>query len=88
MEVLALFVAPIMFINRLAGDRFRNSIQGVFTMAVGGSSRIVGAITAGLIATLGLQQLLVYTAVLGFAAMLIILFLFDRIPERSELKGA
>ena len=84
MEVLALFVAPIIFINRLAGDRFRNSIQGVFTMAVGGSSRIIGAIVAGFVATIGLSPLLVYTAALAVAACVIIFVGFGPGAEGAD----
>ncbi len=84
MEVLALFVAPVMFLDRLAGDRFRNSIQGVFTMTIGGVSRIVGALLAGLVAAQGLHLLLFYAAGLATIAMVIILFKFRRIPAPGE----
>ena len=50
MEVLATVVAPVMFLDRLAGNRFRNSIQGVFTMMVGGGARIAGSLIGGWVA--------------------------------------
>lgn len=84
MEVLALFIAPVMFLDRLAGDRFRNSIQGVFTMTVGGISRISGAILAGLIASHSLPGLLGVSAGLGLLALIVIVFLFKRIPPGEE----
>lgn len=84
MEVLALFIAPVMFLDRLAGDRFRNSIQGVFTMTVGGISRISGAIIAGLIASHSLPGLLGVSAGLGLLALIVIVFLFKRIPPGQE----
>ena len=87
MEVLALFIAPIMFIDRLAGDRFRNSIQGVFTMTVGGLARVGGAIIAGWIASIDLRALLLYAAGLTLLAGLIILFRFKRIPDPHEEGG-
>lgn len=88
MEVLALFVAPIMFLNRLAGDRFRNSIQGMFTMTVGGVSRIIGALIAGWVASHGLNLLLGYGGAMALAAMFVILFLFRRIPAPGEIDDA
>ncbi|MCB1232675.1 MAG: MFS transporter [Verrucomicrobiae bacterium] len=84
MEVLALFIAPVMFLDRLAGDRFRNSIQGVFTMTIGGVSRIFGALMAGYVASKGLGLLLGYGACLATAAMLVILVKFRRIPAPGE----
>lgn len=88
MEVLALFVAPVMFLNRLAGDSFRNSIQGVFTMAIGGVARVLGGVAAGLVtATFGLTGTLYYGATLGTVAFGIIAFLFSRIPPRDESRN-
>lgn len=86
MEVLALFIAPVMFLDRLAGDRFRNSIQGVYTMLVGGVSRIVGAVMAGLIATQSLTLLLFVSAGFGLTALAVIVFLFKRIPPGEEME--
>ncbi len=86
-EVLALFVGPVMFLDRLATDEFRNSIQGVFTMAIGGVARVFGAILAGLVVTrFGLQGGLYYGAALAAAAFLIITFLFARIPPQREFE--
>ena len=84
MEILALFIAPVMFIDRLAGDRFRNSIQGVFTMTVGGGARIIGGLLAGWVAATNLRGLLFYTSALTLVAMLIILFGFRAIPDRKK----
>ena len=84
MEVLALFIAPVMFIDRLAGNRFRNSIQGVFTMTVGGVSRVIGAILAGWIASIDLRLLLFYAAGLTLSSALLIALRFRRIPDPSE----
>lgn len=84
-EVLAIFVGPVMFLDRLAGDEFRNSIQGVFTMAVGGTSRVIAGVLAGLIVThLGLTGGLVFGAALGCVSVFVIAFLFARIPPRNE----
>lgn len=85
LEVVALFIAPIMFIDRLAGDRFRNSIQGVFTMAVSGTSRIVGALVAGIVASVyGLETMLWYGSGMALIGVVIIAVFFQRIPPKPE----
>lgn len=84
MEVLAMFVAPVMFLDRIAGDRFRNSIQGVFTMMVAGGARIVGSLLAGWVAAAHLRGVLFYTSSLTVTALLIILFFFRPIPDPKE----
>lgn len=84
-EVLALYVGPVMFLNRLAGDEFRNSIQGVYTMAVTGSARVIGSLSAGWVAsTFDLRTNLLLGAGLATCALLIITFLFSRIPPRES----
>ncbi|HRQ90570.1 MAG TPA: MFS transporter [Bacteroidia bacterium] len=84
-EVLALYVGPIMFLNRLAGDEFRNSIQGVFTMSISGTARVFGGLSAGwVVAEFGLRANLLYGACLGTCAFLIVAFLFARIPPRRD----
>ena len=47
LEALALYVVPMIYIDRLAGDRFRSSIQGAYTMTVIACSRPLGALVAG-----------------------------------------
>lgn len=84
-EVLALYVGPVMFLNRLAGDEFRNSIQGVYTMAITGSARVIGSLSAGWVAsTFDLRTNLLLGAGLATCALLIIAFLFSRIPPRES----
>lgn len=48
--ILGTLVAPVIFINRLAGDSFRNSIQGVLVVAVMGPARILGNFLCGWLA--------------------------------------
>lgn len=85
-EVLALYVGPVMFLNRLAEDGFRNSIQGVFTMAISGSARVLGGLAAGFSgSTFGLIHNLLFGACLSTCALVIITFLFSRIPPRVGL---
>ncbi|MEM9016905.1 MAG: MFS transporter [Verrucomicrobiota bacterium] len=86
LEVLALYVGPVMFLDRLATDEFRNSIQGVFTMAIGGVSRVAGGLAAGFVVTeFGLRGGMVYGSTLAGIACLIIAFLFRRIPPRTDV---
>ena len=66
-EALALYVVPVMFFNRLAGSEFRNSIQGVYTMMVGGCSRVLGGLIAGTVAGTGLTYLFYYAGFLSMA---------------------
>jgi predicted MFS family arabinose efflux permease len=83
-EVLALFVGPVMFLNRLAGDEFRNSIQGVFTMAITGTARVLGGLSAGFLASgFGLTKNLLFGSCFSTLAFLVIAFLFSRIPPRD-----
>ena len=47
MTVLVLLIAPPVFINQHAEDRYRHSMQGLYAMAVMGMGRIVGNLIAG-----------------------------------------
>ena len=88
LEVLALFIVPVMYLNRLAGDRFRNSMQGVFTMSVSATSRILGAFTAGwLVAHTSLETMFVWAGVMGLVAAAVVLIFFRNIPEDNEVAG-
>lgn len=85
MEVLALYIAPPMFINRLAGDEFRNSMQGVYTMGVGGLSRVIAGTTAGFVIMNGdLKNGLYLGAGLALTAFIIITLFFERIPPLQK----
>lgn len=87
LEVLALYVGPVMFLDRLASDGFRNSIQGVFTMVIGGVARVAGGLLAGFVVMhFGLEGGLLYGAALAFVSFLILAFLFSRIPPREEIE--
>ncbi|MCF6313727.1 MAG: MFS transporter [Verrucomicrobiales bacterium] len=83
-EALALYVVPVMFFNRLAGNEFRNSIQGVYTMMVGGCSRVMGGLIAGMVAEKSLTALFYYSGSLGLAALLVIAFLFKGIKRTED----
>ena len=70
-EVMALYILPVIYLNSIAADRFRNSIQGVYGMIVSGGAKIVGYQVAGLIAMKSLSGVFVWGAGLAVAAMVI-----------------
>lgn len=47
--VVAIYVVPPIYLNALAGDHFRSSIQGLYAMTVFGPSRIVGNVLGGVL---------------------------------------
>ena len=71
-----------MYINRLAGAEFRNSIQGVYAMLVLGSPRIVGSYLGGRLAEFSLPLLFAIAAVLVTIAAAVLALKFD--PIRAE----
>lgn len=76
MIILALFISPIMYLNRQSGDRFRNSIQGLYTMLIVGLSRIIGIVAAGQLADHNLRLLPFLAAALAVVTWLLFLFAF------------
>ncbi len=50
MMVLAMHVAPPLYLNHRAQPAFRNSMQSLYTMLVYGSGRIVGSLLGGVVA--------------------------------------
>lgn len=49
--ILGTLVAPVIFINQFAGDTYRNSMQGVFALAITGPARILGNLLSGRLST-------------------------------------
>jgi len=81
LEILALIVVPVMYLDRIAGDAFRNSIQGVYSMTVIGSSRILGTLIAGQFAETSLLAPFYWASFLAFVSCSILYFKFH--PVRS-----
>ena len=74
MTVVAMYVIAPIYLNTLApddthGDRFRNSIQGLFAMAVFGPARIFGPIAAGALADVSMLTMFNLSAALTVVAM-------------------
>src|SRR5438105_9128254 len=69
MTVLVLLIAPPVFLNQHAEDRFRHSMQGLYAMAVMGMGRIAGNMIAGPISRFSLQWVYGSAAFLSVIAM-------------------
>jgi PPP family 3-phenylpropionic acid transporter len=65
--ICSMLVIPPNYVNGLADESNRNSIQGVYTMLVMGSSRFVGTAAAGHVA--GVDQRLIYLMCAGLAVV-------------------
>ncbi|MDB5318959.1 MAG: putative major facilitator superfamily protein [Phycisphaerales bacterium] len=50
LAVLVIHVAPPIFLDARASDRYRNSMQGLYTMAFAGAGKVVGAFASGWVA--------------------------------------
>jgi PPP family 3-phenylpropionic acid transporter len=74
--VISLGVAPSIYLNQQADDTYRNSIQGLYTMTVQGSSRILGSFLAGWVAKQSLPLLFIGSAALIAVAAALLLFAF------------
>ena len=85
MMVLVMQVAPIVLIDRLAEDRFRHSIQGLFAMTVLGGGRIVGNLIVGPIAGYGYQAAYWWSTALVVIAGTVLYFGFRPDQARQQL---
>jgi PPP family 3-phenylpropionic acid transporter len=82
MEILSMFVLPPMLLNRLAGDAFRNSMQGAFSMMMGGA-RLVGSVLAGIAVKHDMLSAMQGAAVVGCLALALVAFTFR--PEPAHV---
>ena len=87
LEILSMFVLPIMYLDQVSGPGFRNSIQGAFTILITVPSRLLGFVIAGEIArSYGAKEVIYAGSILSALGMLII-FVFlkkDNKPENSH----
>ena len=83
LEALALYVVPVMYIDRLAGDRFRSSIQGAYMMTVLAGSRMTGALAAGWIGERSVISAFFFAAAVSSVALLVLLVMFKPIQVRD-----
>jgi PPP family 3-phenylpropionic acid transporter len=84
--VLLVHVAPPILINRLADDRFRGSIQGVYVFGVYGVARVVGAVVCGEVAEAVSLQAVMWTACAAATVGLALLIVWGwLLPGRAAL---
>lgn len=82
--VVAIYVVPPIYLNALAGDHFRSSIQGLYAMTVFGPSRIVGNILGGELADHSIPLMFnIFSATTLLAVIGLIVFM--KLP--GEIKG-
>lgn len=80
--VITMHVLPPMYLDGLARDAYRTSMQGLYTMAVIGVARLVGNQMAGRVADISLLWLFGVTAgVLALAAVLVLLAFREPAPR-------
>lgn len=78
LTVIGIGVVPQIFLNERAQPGFRNSIQGLYTMAFAGTGRIAGNLLAGAVANrFGLEVLFYTSAAIALAATALVYFAFD-----------
>lgn len=80
--VVAIYVIPPIYLNALAGDHFRASIQGLYAMVVFGPSRIAGNVLGGVISDNDLPTM--FNIVSGTTLLAILgLAIGMRLPKRD-----
>jgi PPP family 3-phenylpropionic acid transporter len=83
MEALALYVVPVMYIDRLAGDSFRSSIQGAYMMTVLACSRMLGALVSGWIGEGSVIAAFYFATGVSSVALLVLVFVFKPVPVKD-----
>lgn len=81
--VVAIYVVPPIYLNALAGDHFRSSIQGLYAMTVFGPSRIVGNILGGELADHSLPLMFNVFSITTLIAV-IGLMIFMKLPGQIQ----
>ena len=81
--VVGIYVIPPIYLNALAGDHFRSSIQGLYAMTVFGPSRIAGNILGGELADVSLPMMFNLSAVTTLLAAVAIAVLM-RVPKQLD----
>lgn len=85
LTVIGVLVVPAMFLNRLAPDEARSSVQGLYVMLVVGGFAIAGHVLSGQLAGIGLLTL--YRAALVTAVLGLILLIVALRGERRDEGG-
>lgn len=74
--VIFMYVSPPIFLNRNASERYRHSIQGLYAMCIGGTSRIVANLMGGYLAERNVFVLFGVCAVLAALAAVLLAVAF------------
>jgi PPP family 3-phenylpropionic acid transporter len=76
MTVLVVHVAPPVFLDQHADNRYRNSMQGLYTMAFAGAGRVIGSLASGWVAQKSLALTFALSACVCLIATLLFYFAF------------
>jgi PPP family 3-phenylpropionic acid transporter len=71
--ILGTLVAPVVFVNRMAGDAFRHSMQGVYTVALVGPARIGASLLCGWVSAIDIRITFTIGAISAAVAALLML---------------
>jgi PPP family 3-phenylpropionic acid transporter len=86
--VITMHVLPPMYLDGLARDAYRASMQGLYTMVVIGVARLVGNQVAGRVADISLLWLFGATAVVLAIAAVLVLLAFREPAAAAPVAGA
>lgn len=81
LTVIGVLIAPAMYLNQLAPDHCRNSVQGLYVMLVVGAFAILGNLLSGRIAEHGLLTLYRAALAIGLLGFTLIALAFRRLPR-------
>jgi PPP family 3-phenylpropionic acid transporter len=80
--VLLVHVAPPIFLNARADDRYRNSIQGLYAMVFAGAGKVIGSWASGVAAERSLPWTFAGAGVVCLVAMAMFYFVFAERQSR------
>jgi PPP family 3-phenylpropionic acid transporter len=85
LTVIVFHVIAPTFLNRRAADQYRNSIQGLYVMAVSGAAQVIGAYVTGALAERSIQTAFTASGILALVATALLFFAFHE-TERENVK--
>ena len=84
MVVVGTLIAPVVFVNQLAGDSFRNSMQGVLAVAVTGPCKFLAPLVNGWLAQHDARWAFAFGSGLAGVAALLVWRLVPDAPEQTS----
>ena len=76
LTVIVFHVIAPTFLNQRAADQYRNSIQGLYVMAVSGAAQVIGAQFTGLLAQHSIERAFIASGILALVATALLFFAF------------